>query len=119
MSIDNDEYQAAFDKTIKAHPHAKIFSRKAKEILDSLNQKLARNYARDTNERVSYWELVRQTMNEEKLQGAEREAYKSLAGFYFSNRASKNRALAAHRNQPKSLPPVQIVMEGNQYTWKI
>lgn len=119
MSVLDEECKIAFDKTVAAHPFAKIYFAKAMQVLERLNQKLASNYDKSDSERQSYGQLVRETLNEFRFpaHSDERKAYASLTGHYFGNRGTKNRALKAHRREPKLLPPVKIVVEGNQYTW--
>ena len=118
MSINDDECQIAFEKTVEAHPQARIIIAKARFVIECLTKKLAKNYDKPEKERRSYGELVRETLNECKLKphSDERKAYASLTGHYFGNRGTKNRALKAHQKE-RGPSPIKIVLERNQYTW--
>lgn len=120
MSVDVDDFKIAYQRALDENPTLNIFERKALDFLTLLNQGLAKNYARDPSERETFDEVLRHTLNDKRLKGTERTAYKKLAGYYFSNRASKNKILAAHRQEPKSLPPVGILTDPNgQLRWKL
>lgn len=120
MSISEDEFELAYQKTIEANPTAKIFKRGAFDFLINLNRALARNYQRPERERETFGEILREKLNEMRFKDNERAAYKSLAGYYFSNRATKNHVLNAHRQKPKSPSPVVIKIDPDgQYRWKL
>ncbi len=126
MGYTTQEFETAYDKTAVDHPC--IRKPLAEEVSFQFESNKLENRRNKHGARLPFGLLIRKTMNDMNLKGAEREAYKALIGHLFGPHGNwvaqmrkKQPAASLPAAQfPTRAPPPKIVTKANgQLTWEI
>lgn len=122
MDLQNRELRIAVKKASITHPRLNL--RNSRRFLNLLIENLKQNNLLPVNERDSFENILRNTLNQCELkQGDGREAYKALTGYYYGNRgnkvARKRRRLGLPPKRTFSPPPLVVEDSNGQLGWRI